>query len=252
MNYLSIEQHGHEGAVPVKINSIIKDEGKLPKGDECSRIEEGEVDEITIEETVRVTPRWESEEGTLEQQDEQEEEIKSLVVETSDYIDMQEELIDSEDVPTKIDSKAFEAIQDGAFMISTESVQRYALAYPGGYRAFEDAFKRDWVEKIQDPITVKRPSLMKKSSTSKMDVFTQFSHVTLEEFNEVVVLPAIEQEAYLAEHHMDPDDFENWKKVMEYWENSDKLAFSVKTRFGDIARGAFAAKLEEDKQAVSR
>lgn len=257
MNYLSFEQHGHEGAVPVKINSSIKDQEILLKGGEFTGFEEevlgeeGEVDEITIEETVRVTPRWESEEDALEQKDEQEEEIESLVVEMSDYTDMQEELTTTEDAPTKIDSVSFEVVQDGAFMISAESVVRYAREFEGGYGEFEKKLKSDWVDKIQDPITVKRPSLVKKSGTNKMDVFTQFSHVTLEEFNEVVALPAIELEAYLAEHHMDAEDFENWKKVIEYWENSDKLAFSVKTSFGDVVRGAFAAKLEEDKQMVS-
>lgn len=138
-----------------------------------------------------------------------------------------------------------ESVEDGAFMITAEVVRQYGLAYPGGYMTFERDFQTKWVEQIQNPLGEEIQA--KKSEKNKMDVFTQFSHVTLEEFNEVVTLTEFERDEYLAEHHMDKDDFKNWELVIKYWEEAEDLAFSDETFVADIAKGAFIAELEKAK-----
>lgn len=80
----------------------------------------------------------------------------------------------------------------------------------------------------------------------KMSVFTQYAHLTVEEFDEVVTLGTLERQAYLAEHQMDESDFEAWKQVMISWQNSDALVFDEAALFGDVVRGAYIADLEKN------
>ena len=223
MNYMSPEHFGNAEPVSLKIKIGEKSHEHHNRhfdGDLDDGLEQEEV--VAAEESAfndtESTPRWETEQ---------------------DYDDTEEE----ESVAAE---STIEAIEDGAFMISAESVRQYGLQYPGGYMAFERDFQTKWVAPIQDPFGKE----VKKSNKNKMDAFTQFSHVSVKEFGNVMDLPDLEREEYLAEHHIDADDFENWRLVMEFWENSDKLAFDEETLVGDVARGAFAAKLEEDKLEV--
>jgi hypothetical protein len=214
-----------------------EEEGVLD-GEETVNEDINDEEELAID----TAPRWESELV---------EEIEKVfgpvdVAAYEDSVDVADKYTEEEtSVPTE--ASIFEATEDGAFMISAKVVREYALAYPHGYQAFEKDLKALWVEKIQDPVTVQRSREVKKSDKSRMDVFTQFSHITVAEFNEVAKLPPLELEEYLAEHHIDAEDFENWRLVMEFWEGSDDLAFDEETLFGDVVRGAFIAKLEKDR-----
>ena len=235
MKHMSPEAFEHAEPTLLKINvgsgSHAYNEQHKKSFEESDAFEvedEFEDDETTVDEEVSAAqlesesaPRWDTE----------------VAVDSVDEMSNESEVISK--------NEGFESIEDGAFMISAEVVRAYGLQYPGGYMAFEKDFQTKWVQPIQNPLGEENQS--KKSAKNKMDVFTQFSHVTLDEFNEVVNLDEAALDEYLAEHHMDKDDFENWKLVIKYWEDADDLAFDNETLVADIAKGAFAAELEKEK-----
>ena len=200
----------------------IEQTDELEEGEEQDDVVVEEIDEVII---IDSASRWGSEQAEDFASDERNETEAAI-----------------EETPK---SGFSESVEDGAFMITAEVVRQYGLTYEGGYMAFEKDFQTKWVQPIQNPLGEEAP--IKKREKNKMDVFTQFSHVTLEEFNEVVNLSESELDEYLAEHHMDKDDFENWKLVIKYWEDSEDLAFSNETLVADIAKGAFIAELEKAK-----
>jgi hypothetical protein len=163
----------------------------------------------------------------------------------SEYDGEDEEVLAPEEDEIAEAIATLDAIQDDAFVISPETVRAYALTYPGGYMAFEKDLQT-FVATIQNPLHTEQ--IHKKGERNKMDVFSLISHITVEEFNQVASLRGIELEEYIAEHRIDAEDLSAWKMVMEYWQSLDELAFSEDTTVGDVARGAFAAKIEKDKQ----
>ena len=260
MKHMSPEAFEHAELSEVKINigrrSHEHNEAHKRKSDNDNKI--GLVDTDTSFEDTLLP------EDTIEQTDvlEESEEKDEMVVEEIDQViiidsvsgwgseqveDVAADTSNETEVAVKETPKSgfSESFEDGAFVITAEVVRQYALTYEGGYMAFERDFQTKWVQPIQNPLGEEAP--IKKREKNKMDVFTQFSHVTLEEFNEVVNLSEIELDEYLAEHHMDKDDFKNWKLVIKYWEDAEDLAFSNETLIADIAKGAFIAELEKAK-----
>jgi anti-sigma28 factor (negative regulator of flagellin synthesis) len=241
MNQLSPENFGHAEPVSLRINIGQKshEHNKAYRENYDNDNEIGlidtdtsfEVEDMFVDAPEEITP---------------EEHPASVIVKKTEIPqwDFQLESEDSSIEQNNETAEIAEAIEDGAYMISAEAVRQYGLQYEGGYMKFERDFQIKWVNPIQDPL---HQEGMKKSAKNKMDAFMQFSHVSVEEFNNVIHLPDLEKEEYLAEHHIDADDFENWSMVLEFWENSDDLAFDEETLFGDVARGAFIAKLEKDK-----
>jgi hypothetical protein len=135
--------------------------------------------------------------------------------------------------------------RDGTFIISDETVRQYALTYKGGHTAFERDVQLQWIKPVQTLSSDNK----KWNSQRHMDVFTHFAHVTIEEFTLVSQLPVTEQKEYFTEHGIEESDFSAWVQFLALWEDSEAVAFSEQTLFGDVVRGTFAATLEKEKIA---